>query len=437
VTIGIRREDKNEWERRVPLIPSDLALLQKKHGISFVVQPSWIRVHEDEEYKAAGATVTENLSSAKVILAVKEIPIPLLMPRKVYVFFAHVAKGQPHNMPMLRHLMELGCSLLDYEKIVDEKNRRLVFFGRHAGYAGAIETLWALGQRLLAGHVETPFAAVRHAYEYSDLEEARKHLRELGARIAQEGLHPGLRPLIFGVAGYGNVSQGAQDILDCFPMTQIAPGELRAAAPPSPHDGPQLIKVVFKEEDMVQPTDPEEQFSLSDYYQNPDRYSSCFDRHLPYLDVLINGIYWDERYPRLVTREWVQRHYLPGLRPRLKVIGDISCDIAGSVEVTLKTTHPDAPCYVYNVLKHAIEDGCVGQGPAIMAVDNLPCELPREASQHFGEALRGMMPDLASADWEADFERLVLPPHLKRAVILHKGKLAPSYEYLERLVDVQ
>jgi len=146
--IGIRREDKNKWERRAPLVPTDASDLQTKGGMRFLVQHSALRVYTDDEYRSAGVEVNEDLGPASVILAIKEIPTHLLLPGKTYVFFAHVVKGQPHNMPMLRRLMELGCSLVDYEKITDDQKRRLIFFGRHAGYAGMIETLRCLGQRL-------------------------------------------------------------------------------------------------------------------------------------------------------------------------------------------------------------------------------------------------------------------------------------------------
>ncbi len=433
--IGIRREDKNEWERRVPLIPADAAAIQRDRGLRFIVQPSPIRVYSDDEFRAAGIEVKEDLSEASLIFAIKEIPVRLLLPRKTYVYFSHVVKGQPYNMPMLGRLLELGCSLVDYEKIADDHNRRLIFFSRHAGYAGMIETLWCLGQRLRWRGLQTPFAELRHAFEYPSLDAAEAHLKEIGDRIARDGLPEGLRPLVIGLAGYGNVSQGAQEILNSLSMTEISPAELPAAASSAREDGPPLVKVVFKEQDMVRPTTPGRPFELQEYYQHPERYLGSFDRHLPYLDVLVNTIYWEERYPRLVTREWAQTHYLPGLRPRLQVIGDISCDIEGSIELTLKATKPGAPCYTYDPMEDDVRDGVEGHGPVVMAVDNLPCELPRESSQHFSATLRDMVPDLAGADWGADFARLGLPPHLMKAVIAHKGELTPPYGYLRHYVE--
>jgi alpha-aminoadipic semialdehyde synthase len=146
--IGIRREDKNKWERRVPLTPAHVAQLIRDYTLRILIQPSTIRVFSDEEYTAAGAAVQEDLSPAGIVLAVKEIPVELLQPGKTYLFFSHTIKGQSYNMPLLRRLLELNCQLIDYERVVNEQNRRLIFFGEHAGMAGMIDTLSALGQRL-------------------------------------------------------------------------------------------------------------------------------------------------------------------------------------------------------------------------------------------------------------------------------------------------
>jgi len=428
--IGIRREDKNKWERRAPLVPTDASDLQTKGGMRFLVQHSALRVYTDDEYRSAGVEVNEDLGPASVILAIKEIPTHLLLPGKTYVFFAHVVKGQPHNMPMLRRLMELGCSLVDYEKITDDQKRRLIFFGCHAGYAGMVETLRCLGQRLAVSGVATPFSRVRPAFKYSDLNEAKAHLTAVGDQSAHQAQ---ARPLIFGFSGYGNVSTGAQEILDCLKPVEVAVADLPAVACAA--SGPRLVKVVFREEHLVQRKERNLPFNLQEYYDHPERYEGCFEKHLPYLDVLVNCIYWDARYPRLVTREWTRKNYLPDRAPRLKVIGDISCDIRGSVELTLRATEPDHPCYVYLPEQDSVRDGVEGNGPVIMAIDNLPCEFPRESSQCFSSVLREMVGPLVNADWRAPFEMLDLPPCLKRAVIVHQGRLTPDYQYIQKHLE--
>ena len=241
--IGVRREDKSEWERRVPLTPQDAAQLQEEGGLQIVVQTSPIRAFADEEFVQAGVTVQEDLSGCPVILGIKEIPLDLFEPDKAYVFFAHVIKGQPYNMPMLKRLLDLGCTLIDYERVVDEKNRRLIFFGWHAGVAGMIDTLWALGQRLAWEGTHTAFSELRQTYTYHDLAEAKAALQQVGASIEAEGLPQEITPLTLGIAGYGNVSRGAQEILDLLPVIEIEPEELAALSEYSEHH---IYKVVFK-----------------------------------------------------------------------------------------------------------------------------------------------------------------------------------------------
>ncbi len=433
--IGIRREDKNEWERRVPLVPADLAALKASGDFSFLIQPSEIRVFADGEYSAAGVTVQEDLSPADIVFAVKEIPVSLLQGRRVYIYFSHTVKGQPYNMPMLQHVLDEGATLIDYEKIADEQNRRLIFFSIHAGYAGMIESLVCLGERLAWKGRSTPLQEFKHAYEYGSLEEAKDHLRGIGETIAAEGMGQHRQPLIIGVAGYGNVARGCQEILDCLPHKVVSVAELEEAANSDMADMGPFVVVTFKEGDMVAPRSEDAQFVLQDYYQRPENYRSVFERHLPHLDMLMNTIYWEDRYPRLVTHKWAKANYGPEKDPRLQVIGDISCDIEGSIELTLKAPHPDKPCFVYDPATRTITDGVEGDGPVIMAVDNLPCELPREASEHFSSVLRDMVAPLAQADWNADFASLHLPSHLKKAVITHRGELAPSYRYLQGFLD--
>ena len=434
LTIGIRREDKNEWERRVPLVPADLRALQDEHGLRFVVQPSPVRVVGDQEYRTSGIEVRESLDAASVIFAVKEIPVELLRAGKVYAYFSHVIKGQPHNMPMLGRLIELGCSLLDYETIVDERGRRLIFFGLHAGYAGMIEGLWCFDRRLRSRGRSSPFEGVLHAYEYRNLEHARAELEPIAERLRRRAPEAG--PLILGIAGYGNVARGCQEILGWLGAVEVGVdqlGDLAAGRSPAPAP---LLTVVFKEEHMVEPLADEETgivppFELQDYYDRPERYRGRFEDYLPHLDMLINAAYWDERYPRLVTRRWARESYGGDQEPRLQVIADISCDLEGGVELTLESTQPDAPCFTYDVKRDAIEMGYAGPGPVVMAVDNLPCELPLESSEEFSRVLRDMVPAIAAADWRDDFEALDLPPHLKRAVIVHRGELTPDYRYLK------
>lgn len=433
--IGIRREDKNAWERRVPLTPAHVARLAQTHGLAALVQPSAVRAFADADYTAAGATVQESLAEAGVILAVKEIPLEFLEAGKTYLFFSHTIKGQAYNMPLLRRLLELGCQLIDYERVVDEQNRRLIFFGYHAGLAGMIDTLQTLGQRLAWEGIDTSLASLRLTHQYGDLPKAQQALRQVGQRIVEEGLPVELAPLVIGIAGYGNVSRGAQAILDQLPTRQVSPQELLSLGQEEEPERNVIYKVVFKEEDTVEPVNQGQPFDLQEFFQHPERYRSRFDTYLPRLTVLVNCIYWDKPYPRLLTKEAARRLYAGEPSPRLRVIGDISCDIEGGIEPTVKATELDEPAFVWDPITGQAIDGVAGQGPAIMAVDNLPCELPVEASATFGDALLPFLPALAACDFSIGFETCSLPPELKRATIVYQGQLTPEYMYLQKFLD--
>lgn len=429
--IGIRREDKNKWERRTPIVPEHVAMLKEKFDITTIIQPSDIRVFSDDEYKNVGAIVKEDLSDSNIVFAIKEIPIDFFQPGKTYVFFAHVIKGQKHNMPMLKKMMELGCNLIDYEKITDEKGRRLVFFGRYAGLAGMVDTLWAFGKRLKLKNIITPFENIKQTIHYKGLDDIKKHLNEIGEKIKSEGLPDEISPLVVGFAGYGNVSRGAQEILDLLPVEEISPTDLSFLS--SDYSNNVVYKVVFKEEHMVEKINKSSDgFELKDYYEHPEKYKSVFDKYVPHLSILMNCIYWDARYPRLVTTDFIKKNFSKDFK--LQIIGDISVDIEGAIEFTKKATTPDNPVFVYNPRTDDITDGYTGEGVVVMAVDNLPCELPRESSRSFSETLIRFIPDIADADFSVDFKDLSLPSEIKKAVILHHGKLTPDYEYINKFL---
>jgi alpha-aminoadipic semialdehyde synthase len=326
---------------------------------------------------------------------------------------------------MLRRLVDLGCSLLDHEKVIDDQGRRLVLFGVHAGLAGMIDSLWALGRRLELEGATTPLIRIGQAHTYPSLAAAEEQLREVGRALARDGLPSSLGPVVIGLAGYGNVSRGAQHVLDLLQPHTVAPEELDRLAPGK------LYKVVFREEHMVEPGVEGEQFDLQTYFAHPERYRPKFGPFLDHLTMLVNCIYWDARYPRLVTTADLRRLFAQDASPRLRVIGDISCDVDGSVEATVKTTQPDAPVYVFDPQAERAIDGFEGRGPVIMAVDNLPCELPREATLSFGSALAPFIPGAVTADFGSSFDELRLPAELKRALILHRGTLTPGYVYLD------
>ncbi len=428
-SIGIRREDKNRWERRVPLIPKDISQLVRDEDLHFIVQPSPIRIHKDDAFVHAGVELNEHLDAADVIFAVKEIPLDLLEENKTYIFFSHVIKGQDYNMPLLQRLLDLNCTLVDYERIVDERERRLVFFGRQAGQAGMVETLYALGRRFQWEGYSSPFDGAKPAYHYRDIAHAKDELREMGMNV-RSGLDPDLCPMVFGFAGYGNVSQGAQEVFDLFPHEEIAPDELHDLFQRKSPPRDRLFKVVFHEEHLVEPRVSGAEFDLQDYYACPENYRGIFAKYLPSLTALVNCIYWTEKYPRLISKEEARLLWNAGPRT-LRVIGDISCDIDGSIEFTHKSTEPDNASFVYDPIGGKAKDGHSGRGIVVMSVDNLPCEISRDASEHFSAALRDFVPALANADYAVPFGDLALPTPLKKAIVTYRGNLTPDYRYLD------
>ncbi len=428
--IGIRYEDKYKMERRVPLIPAHVKELVSQ-GFEVQVVPSEKRIFKDDEYREAGAVLKEEPLDAQLILGVKEMPTGYFKEGRTYIFFSHTIKGQSYNMPLLKDMMESGINLIDYERIVDEKGRRLIFFGRFAGLAGMINSLWSLGQRLKLKGMDTPFLKIKQAHHYNSLEEAKAAVSEAGKEIAKSGLPESLAPLTVGITGYGNVSKGAQEILSLLPVIEISPDDLLTLKNEKDLPGNVIYKTVFEERHLAEPKEKGKAFELQEYYNHPERFNGVFEKYLPHISVLMNCMYWDDRYPRIVTKDYLETLWKSG-NLRLEVIGDVTCDPDGSVEITHMGTAIEDPVFVYNPETRKPVMGFEGDGVLVMAVDILPSELPRESSVAFSNALIKMLPDLAKADLNAPFEELDIPLPFKKAMILHKGVLNPDYKYLEK-----
>jgi alpha-aminoadipic semialdehyde synthase len=195
-----------------------------------------------------------------------------------------------------------------------------------------------------------------------------------------------------------------------------------------------IYKVIFKEEDLVEPVEPTSEFDLHDYFSNPHHYRSVFSRYLPHTSMLINCVYWDARYPRLVTKEQLAGLFREG-RPKLTVVGDISCDVNGSVEFTEKATEIEDPIFVYDPFLQSIAMGHEGEGMLVMAVDILPSELPRDASHGFSDVLVNFVKPIADCDFTDEYEDLDLPRAVRRALILHNGELTPDYKYISEYLN--
>ena len=426
--IGIRYEDKYVMERRVALVPAHVKELKEK-GFEIEVVRSAKRIFKDEEFAAAGAEMVDEITDSGVVIGVKEMPIGYFKENKTYIFFSHTIKGQEYNMPLLKNMMESKMNLVDYEKIADEKGRRLIFFGRFAGLAGMINSLWSLGQRWKEQGIDTPFLEIQQTHHYNSLEEAKEVVKRVGDMIKEKGLPSEVSPIVVGITGYGNVSQGAQEILELLPVKEISPAELLEMKYED-KSGKTIYKVVFKEEHLSKPLESAKEFVLQEYYDHPERFESQFEQYIPHLTILMNCMYWDDRYPRIVTKDYLEKLYQNG-QPKLTVIGDVTCDPDGSIECTHKGTEIEDPVFVYNPFTREPTMGFKGDGVLVMAVDILPSELPRESSQTFSDALIGFMPAIASADYNTSFEDLDVPAPIKRAMILFKGELTPDYQYLK------
>jgi len=432
--IGIRKEDKNPWERRSPLIPSHVKELIQKNKIDIDIQSSSNRIFSAEDFAREGARIVDSLRDCPVIFAVKEIPPHLFEQHKVYIFFSHTIKGQPTNMPMLKKMAELECTLIDYERIIDENGLRLVFFGHQAGQAGMIDTLWALGQRWDVQGIQNPFSSIKQAFKYPSLVAAKEEISAVGWAIKNRGLNPSLVPLVCGFAGYGHVSKGAQEIFSLLPIEELRPGKIEELFKTKRFASDRLYKVVFKEEHMVEPIQEQQSFDLQDYYDYPEKYRSVFERYLQYLTMLVNCIYWAPQYPRLVTRKFLNQLWTGIGPPRLQVIGDISCDVEGAIECTVQATSQVKPVFVFDPIEGKTVDGYEGRGVVIMAVDNLPAEIPLESSVFFSQSLKPLVPAIAKADFSGSFDKCALPPSVKNAVILYRGKFTPEYEYMNNFI---
>jgi len=429
-TLAIRHEDKYLMERRSAITPEHAKKLIAK-GLEVIVESSEKRIFKDDEYKAVGTKVVNDISASPVVFGVKEMPLDIFENQKTYIFFSHTIKGQEYNMPLLKRMIEKKINLIEYEKIADDKGKRLIFFGRFAGLAGMINSLWSYGLRMKEMGIETPFLDIKQSHQYDSLEEAKEAIKKVGIRIREEGLPAELKPMVIGITGYGNVARGAMEIADLLPIIEISPDELEMLDQNQNLPSNVVFRVTFKEMHLSKLIDSDaSSFNLNDYYNHPEKYENQFEQYIPHLTILMNCMYWDDRYPRIVTKEYLKKLYAKG-EPKLKVIGDVTCDPDGSIEATHKGTEIEDPVFVYNPKTDQPQMGFNGDGLLIMAVDILPSELPRDASKAFGDALVDYIPAITQCDYSENFENLELPAPIKRALILHNGEFTPDYKYMK------
>lgn len=440
LVLGIRREDKSRWERRVPLNPEQVHRLVSA-GFKVLVQPSGFRVFPDEQYRQVGATVTEDLQQADLILGVKEVRPDLLIPNKAYVFFSHVIKAQPYNMNLLDELLKKKILHMDYESIKDEKGDRLVKFGKFAGNAGVMDFLSGLGNRLLALGHSTPFLELGMSYMYPNIAGCKEALNKVGRQIQQFGLPKKFGPLTFCITGEGAVSQGAYEMLKELPHQLVQPYEFQRIVEEKKDQITREIYVAFSGPGTsCVSKDPARKYSLPDFIAHPEEYQSVFHEKIaPYCSCIINGTYWDEKFPRLLTNEQMNVLHKEG-RHRLLGLADISADLGGSIQFMDKITTLDEPYCVHDFDAHtnhgkmtaAVKDG-QNRGCLIMSIDHLPTELAKEASTHFGDMLIPFILGMEKVDFKAPLEQTGLPKPLQAAVITKDGKLTPRFAYIAQL----
>ncbi|GAX10946.1 alpha-aminoadipic semialdehyde synthase [Fistulifera solaris] len=457
LTVGIAKETYNVWESRAPITPDQVERLrQSSHErIRFLVQPSAQRIFSNQQYQLAGAELNEDLTEADVILGVKRPKDPSdLIPRKTYVFFSHTTKGQPENMRLLQECLQKKIQLFDYEKMVSSEStstgkvQRLVSFGRFAGMAGTMDSFHALGRRLLhRDGANTPLLACPPAMMNHTLDQARERVKQMGERIALEGMDLS-EPLVIAVTGKGGtVHGGVMEILKLLPHEIVTIGDL----PQLVSKKPSVVKKEPERKIYVAPigtSDVYEHYSTSvkfdrkDFRAHPCHYQSLFaSRVAPYVHCIINAVYWDLRFPRLLTKEQIRRQFERG-NNRLLLLSDITCDVNGSIEFLERTTTIEEPFFHYNPLTGAeVSPGIGTSGITVLGVDILPSELPRDSSAHFGEAVSHVLEQILTTKDEekasnAGIDTSLLSPGLAQSCLTTSdGKLESSYRYLYAMLE--
>lgn len=391
---GIIREGKTPPDRRVVFSPERLLEFSKQYPQANIkVQPSDIRVFSDDAYRALGFEISEDLSDCDVLLGVKEVPIDDLIPNKTYFFFSHTIKEQPYNKKLLQACLERNIRLIDHETLVDEKGSRLIGFGRYAGIVGAYNTFRAFGIK----------------YDLFNLTKAEKlnSKEELIQRLSR----PFLPPIKIVLTGEGKVAMGAKEILDGVKIKEVNIQDFLKKE----FDVPVYVQI------DVQDYNRRKDGKLAtrkDFFENDKAYESDFQRFSEVADIFIAGHYYKEGAPYILTQEM-----LNAPKNQIKVVGDISCDIDGPIACTLRPSTIAEPIYGYYPREHKEVSVEHPAAVVVMAVDNLPCELPQDASEGFGKVF---LDKIIPCFFNDDKDQI-----LKRATICENGQLTKRFEYLE------
>jgi saccharopine dehydrogenase (NAD+, L-lysine forming) len=391
--IGVLREEKSPPDKRVPLTPLICSeLLARYPGIDIAIQPSSIRCYQDDEYRAFGLNLQEDLSDCDVLMGVKEVPLDKLLPGKKYFFFSHTIKKQSHNQKLMKAFIEKKIQMIDYETLTDKNNNRIIGFGRYAGIVGAYNGILGYGRKydlflLKPAHV---------CRDRAEMEEELKRVKLPNIKIA--------------LTGGGRVANGAIETLSALRIRKVTPEEFLMASFREP------VYCQLNPRDYVERPD-DHNFDLNDFFRHPEHFVSKFIPYTEVADIYISAHYWDPRSPKMFSRDDARK---PNFR--VSVIADITCDLDGSVPTTLRSSTIMQPFYGYNPKTEKEDVPFSKETVTVMAVDNLPCELPRDASDDFGKDLmERVLPNMILEDKDKVIER---------ATICMDGKLTPAFEYL-------
>uniref|UniRef100_A0A8C3T993 Aminoadipate-semialdehyde synthase n=1 Tax=Chelydra serpentina TaxID=8475 RepID=A0A8C3T993_CHESE len=442
LVLAIRREDVSAWERRAPLAPKHVKELTNL-GYKVLVQPSNRRAIHEKEYIKAGGIIQEDISEASLIVGVKSPPEDKLIPKKNYAFFSHTIKAQEANMSLLDEILRKEIRLIDYEKMVDHRGIRVVAFGQWAGVAGMINILHGMGLRFLALGHHTPFMHIGMAHNYRNSSQAVQAVRDAGYEISLGLMPKSIGPLTFVFTGTGNVSKGAQEVFNELPCEFVEPHELREVSKSG-----DLRKVygtvLSRHHHLVRKTDGV--YDPEEYDKHPELYTSRFNTDIaPYTTCLINGIYWEQHTPRLLNRHDAKKllapvkpsaaatEGCPELPHKLMAICDISADTGGSIEFMTECTSIDSPFCMYDADQHIIHGSVEGFGILMCSIDNLPAQLPIEATEYFGDMLLTYVEEMLLSDGSQPLESQNYSPVVRDAVIASNGSLTDKYKYIQKL----
>lgn len=398
--IGIIREGKTPPDKRVPLTPEQCKSIQAEYGnqVELVVQTSPIRAFADADYKNAGISVVESMDDCDVILGVKEVPLDMLVAGKTHLFFSHTIKEQPYNRKLLQTILEKKIRLIDYEVVTDKQGRRLIGFGRYAGIVGAYNGILAYGKKSQKFNLKP-------AHECFDR-------KEMDGELSKANLPSNFKIVL---TGAGRVAGGAIETLEKAGVKKVSPDEILNQEFNEPVFAQLTVIDYNKKKDGSEATRQE-------FFENPERFEANFTRFTKVADMFIPCHYWDADAPFILTQE-----DLKAADNRIKIVADISCDIAGPIASTIRPSTIAQPHYGYNPKTGEEMDFMDEDAIGVMAVDNLPCELPRDASQDFGaELIKSVLPGLIGEDVDKIIER---------ATIAQDGALTEYFDYLEDYVN--